>query len=685
MAYVSPQSQPAPTGGLLFVNPPGVENYRPLRVDVGDQHLFWQSTYQHLLRVEGAFGEFFPQADFADSGNRVVFTKHVEGVEVLAKSRPLRAGERIPRAEWVRFLETWKAFKRLGERTDIPDDNRTFIQKFCPPAFDRYPQAYRIYRPHWYSRPRLFILWGLEPVGGGDFITLSPEEVISAVGRNVESTGQERDSAFFRWLKIALVALLAFALLLLLVWALLPRPIVDFEVEAEAGRPAKVRNHTQLDAIVVFGVTTYDWRFDQGTPPASADFEPGVVWALPAAREVTLSATQETLWGLLYKTATLSKTVTVAEPPKPPAPTKEEPVKPGEQPRRVPLTEGSDTVDKPRAIPGKPVDEGLPIPNEPGKPPGKMRLGPDGRFLPDDPARPLDDKGDPTQPIPGRVMQGQDGKPLPEGVPAQPKMGTDGNPLPPKDGADGVPLNPKEEVPPAKSKEERGPAMSKEDGKPSPDEPEGETRIFRLKPLPGDPTKPGATPTPADKTPVGPPMDTTKEPTIPGVVITPADPKGGKGASPMESDPTQVPRLRQPKARSDGKPRALPMPELEISDAQVVEGGKAQDIDFRLRLPSKVQVERLSIDGREVGDVSSGAFRVRLGLGRHDIHVEYRATEGDLREDMLQEMLVDQEEIKTFRPKPQLGPKVKLPPLPPPPAEANPPKDEASEINKRIA
>jgi hypothetical protein len=127
------------------------------------------------------------------------------------------------------------------------------------------------------------------------------------------------------------------------------------------------------------------------------------------------------------------------------------------------------------------------------------------------------------------------------------------------------------------------------------------------------------------------------------------------------------------------------MPELEISDAQVVEGGKAQDIGFRLRLPPNVRIERLSIDGKDVGDVSSGAFRARLGLGRHDIHVEYRAAEGEVREDMLQEMLVDQEEIKTFRPKPQLGPKVKLPALPPPPAEAKPPKGEASEINKRIA
>ncbi len=685
MAYVSPQSQPAPTGGLLFVNPPGVENYRPLRIDVGDQHLFWQSTYQHLLRVEGAFGEFFPQADFADNGNRVVFTKHVEGVEVLAKSRPLRAGERIPRTEWMRFLETWKAFKRLGERTDIPDDNRAFIQKFSPPAFDRYPQAYRIYRPHWYSRPRLFILWGLEPVGGGDFTTLSPEEVISGIGRNVETTGQERDSAFFRWLKIVTAALLAFALLLLLVWALLPRPIVDFEVEAEAGQPAKVRNHTQLDAIVVFGTTTYDWRFEQGAPPASVDFEPGVVWTAPADREVSLSAMQQTLWGLLYKTATLSKIVKVAEPPKPPAPNREEPVKPGEQPRRIPLPEGSDTVDRPRPIPGKPADEGVPTPNESGKTPGRMRLGPDGRLLPDDSARPFDDKGDPARPLPGRAIQGQDGKPLAEGGPAQPKMGPDGKPLPPMDGEQGIPLPPKEETPPAKSKEEGGPAMTKEQGKPSAGEPEGESKVFRLTPVPGDPSKQGNMPLPSEKSPGVTPMEPGKDSKAPGVVITPTDPKGRKGALTAEPDPTPAPRLRQPKARADGKPRALPMPELEISDAQVVDDGKAQDIGFRLRLPPNVRIERLSIDGKDVGDVSGGAFRARLGLGRHDIHVEYRAAEGEVREDMLQEMLVDQEEMKTILPKPQLGPKVKLPTPLPPPSDPKPVKDEASEINKRIA
>jgi hypothetical protein len=109
-------------------------------------------------------------------GNQVIFTKYIDKVEVLSRTRALRSGERIPRGEWQRFMETWANFKRLADRTDIPEDVRTFIHKFGPPSVERYPAAYRIYRPHWYSRSRLFILWGLEPVGGAEFVSLTPEE-----------------------------------------------------------------------------------------------------------------------------------------------------------------------------------------------------------------------------------------------------------------------------------------------------------------------------------------------------------------------------------------------------------------------------------------------------------------------------------------------------------------------------
>lgn len=732
MAYVSPQSQPAPTGGLLFVNPPGVENYRALRVDVGDQHLFWQSTYQHLLRVDGAFGEFFPQADFSDNGNRVVFTKHLEGVEVLSKSRALRSGERIPRSEWLRFLETWKSFKRLGERTDIPDDNRAFILKFSPPAFDRYPQAYRIYRPHWYSRPRLFILWGLEPVGGGDFTERSPEEVVQHVGRNVESTDQERGSAFLRWLRIAFVCLFGLALLLLLAWALLPRPIVDFEVDGVAKQPAKVRNLTQLDAIVAFGTTSYAWQFDQATPVSSEEFEPAVTWETPGERRVVLDATQSTLWGLLYKTSGLSKVIQVKEPPKPPVPEKEDPTKPSEKPPGTPGLHGFGTVDKPSRPPNRTGNDGSPVSDEPLRIDGKPQMGPDGQPLPGTVGRPLEDKpeslrpvpgrsaegeigksaekGAPAQPkmgsevqplpdptgrpmenkpepgrsIPGQHMPGEAGKPSPEGVPSQPKNGPDGKPMAQPERNEGSPLDPKDEVPTPKPTQDGKTVMPKEEGKPAPAEGDGEMKVFRVKPAPEDHAKPGEPTSPSGKSDGGASVESGKGKTGPGLGVMPAEPRNGQGVAPGAEKPSS-PQLTRPKARSDGKPRALPMPELEISGASVVDDGKSQDIDFRLRLPAKVRVERLSIDGKELGDVSGGVFRARLGLGRHDIHIEYRSTEGDLREDMIQEMLVDQDEIKTYRPKPQLGPKIKLPPLQPAPPETAPQKDEASEINKRIA
>ena len=732
MAYFPPQSQPAPTGGLLFVNPPGAENYRALRVDVGDQHLFWQSTYQHLLRVDGAFGEFFPQADFSDNGNRVVFTKHIEGVEVLAKSRVLRSGERIPRAEWLRFLETWKSFKRLGDRTDIPDDNRAFIRKFSPPSFDRYPQAYRIYRPHWYSRTRLFILWGLEPVGGGDFTESSPEEIVQEVGRNVESTDQERGSAFLRWLRVAFVCLFGLALLLLLVWALLPRPIVDFEVDGVAKQPAKVRNLTQLDAVVVFGSTSYAWHFDQATPVTSEEFEPAVTWEIPGERTVVLDATQSTLWGLLYKTSGLSKVIQVKEPPKPPVPDKEDPTKPSEKPPGTPGLHGFGTVDKPSQPPNGSGDGGQPLPKEPVRIDGKPQMGPDGQPLPgtvgrpledkpesvrpvpgrsadgeagksaergvpaqpkmgsevqplpDPTGRPLENKPEPGRPIPGQNMPGEAGKPSPEGVPSQPKNGPDGKPMAQPERNEGSPLDPKDEVPSPKSTQDGKPAMPKEEGKPAPADGDGEMKVFRVKPAPEDHAKPGEPTSPSGKSDGGASVESGKGKAGPGLGVMPAEPRNGQGVAPGAEKPSS-PQLTRPKARSDGKPRALPMPELEISGASVVDDGKSQDIDFRLRLPAKVRVERLSIDGKEVSELTSGGFRARLGLGRHDIHIEYRSEDGEVREDMMQEMLVDQDEIKTYRPKSQLGEKKKVSAPPPSQPEPAPSKSQTSETSNRLA
>jgi hypothetical protein len=334
-------------------------------VDVGDQHLYWQPTYQNILRVEGAFGEFFPQAEFFDNGNRVLFTKHIEGVEVLCKTRALRSGERIPRREWVRFLATWQSFKLLANRNGIPDDFRNFIIKFGPPSVERYPAAYRIYRPHWYSRPRLFILWGLEPVGGADFISLSPEQAISEVDARVETDREEANSQFFLWLKGLACFLLACLLLLFVVWLCLPRPVVDFELNAQAMQSTKPINKTGFDQDWVWGQTAYQWTFDQAQPAGSPDYQPDVLWVQSGLYDTALQVTQSTLWGLLYKTEAKSKSIHVKEAPKPPL-FKPTPVDPVPNPTSV------DPLPKPVPVEPTPVDPTPvnPVPN-PTPLPGK--------------------------------------------------------------------------------------------------------------------------------------------------------------------------------------------------------------------------------------------------------------------------------------------------------------------------
>jgi hypothetical protein len=393
MPNLFPRFQTPQSGGILFVNQPGADSFRALRVDVGDQHLYWQPTYQNILRVEGAFGEFFPQAEFFENGNRVLFTKHIEGVEVLCKTRALRSGERIPRREWVRFLATWQSFKLLADRNGIPDDFRNFIIKFGPPSVERYPAAYRLYRPHWYSRPRLFILWGLEPVGGADFISLSPEQAISEVDARVETDREEASSQVFLWLKALACFLLACVLLLFVVWLCLPRPVVDFELTAQAMQSTQPINKTGFDQEWVWGQTAYQWTFDQGQPASSPDFQPDVLWTQPGLHDTTLKVTQSTLWGFLYKIEAKSKSVLVKEAPKPPPVIVVIP----------PGGHGFGSVDKPK-------DD---------KNPG----GPGGPGIPSDPK--MDSEGKP-------LTGGSELKPATEDTmkPAESKQGDDGKAMP---------------------------------------------------------------------------------------------------------------------------------------------------------------------------------------------------------------------------------------------------------------
>ena len=679
MPNVQPRSQAPKSGGILFVNEPNVTNFRALRVDVGNQHLYWQPTYQHLLRVEGAFGEFFPQAEFSDNGNRVVFTKHIEGVEVLGKTRALRPGERIPRREGLRFLTTWQSFKRLSERTDIPDDFRNFIIKFGPPSVERYPAAYRIYRPHWYSRPRLFILWGLEPVGGADFISLSPDQAISEVGARVESDRDEANGQLMLWLKAFGLFVLTCLALLLITWVCLPRPVVDFELKAQATVPTHPVNKSGFDQDWVWGETAYAWTFDRGQPDTSNEKEPQVLWSQPGRQVATLQVTQSTLWGLLYKTEAKSKPILVQDAPKPPQNIiSQDPPVQGDPKDRSGTPHGFGRVDKPSQgggfDPRPQGGQGVPIPDPLRPNPSGREDDPSNRIAeapPYNPSGPKMDQGDKSLPIsPGKsgdsVPRAED-KPMPSDPidPFKKKEGeepiTGGEPKPgPMKGETSTPgrIEGQPEVIPGKN-----PAWT--EGKPMPVEPSQQGRANeKMTPNGGKPDE--NTPDKAESAP------------------------GGRMATPGEKDPkTGAQRPAGPRKlpnKLDSQPRVLNQPDLTVTKETVVDGTDAQDIEFSVQLGAGTKIDRVTIDGKPVEVFPSGFFKQRLSAGPHEIHVEYGSADSSVHEGITKTLTVDSDKVVT--PKNQLSPAKKdssKSTNTPSDPEPQPKQDTPEKIDKKLA
>ena len=305
------------SGGLSFVNDSPNSNYRALRLDSTDNHLYWESTYQNILRINKDFGDFFPHAEFSDNGNQVTFTKYIDGVEILAKSRPMRPGELISRSEWERFLNSWQRFKALAEQSDVPEDIVKFIKTFRYPPFDIFPSAYRIYKPHWYSKPRLIMLWGLEPASPSEIPNVyDDDEVISKTGAYVEPEASQDGFNFIRLIKFIALGLMALVLVLILLWLLIPMPRADFQVSPTVNKPTKISNTSKLSAPNSNnGVTSYGWTIEKGTPNESKEFEPLVTWKSTGPSKVTLEVTQSILGGLLFKKDEKTKSINVmAEP-----------------------------------------------------------------------------------------------------------------------------------------------------------------------------------------------------------------------------------------------------------------------------------------------------------------------------------------------------------------------------------
>jgi hypothetical protein len=119
----------------------------------------------------------------------------------------------------------------------------------------------------------------------------------------------------------------------------------------------------------------------------------------------------------------------------------------------------------------------------------------------------------------------------------------------------------------------------------------------------------------------------------------------------------------------------------------ILSDGKSQDIDFSLSLPKGVTLEHLEVDGAEVVVQPNGAFRLRLPVGPHSLHIEYGSASADLHGQVTQELMVDADQVKIIKPKTRIAPPVKVPgsdqAVPPVPPKA---QDTAAEkFDKKTA
>jgi hypothetical protein len=105
----------------------------------------------------------------------------------------------------------------------------------------------------------------------------------------------------------------------------------------------------------------------------------------------------------------------------------------------------------------------------------------------------------------------------------------------------------------------------------------------------------------------------------------------------------------------------LPVPLVVIDDVTPLADGKSQDIDFSLKLPKGVRLERLQVDGAEVIVAPGGAFKLRLPIGPHTLHIDYGSSSSDLHGQVTQELLVDADQVKVIKPKTRIAPPVKIP------------------------
>ncbi len=158
-----PGVQTGASPGLFFDRKEG-HQFRALTSHGGGY--YWKPNFMAVIRRCPELARFLPSAEFTDSANRVFFTRYQGEEELLTKTVALsEQGVELPEADYKELQDALAKFKEMAADPALTPDESRFVTDFRLPDRVQFPGAYRVLRTPWYSRNRLFVLWGLEPAG----------------------------------------------------------------------------------------------------------------------------------------------------------------------------------------------------------------------------------------------------------------------------------------------------------------------------------------------------------------------------------------------------------------------------------------------------------------------------------------------------------------------------------------
>ena len=162
---LSPEIQRSPVAGLLFDRNLG-HQFKALTSPSGDY--YWKPHLMALLRRCPNLAYFLPNAEFSDSGGRVLFTRFSGNDELLSLTVGLEdPGVKLPESAHAKLQDALTEFKAMAAGPGLTPEESRFISEFRLPDRQQFPGAYRVLKTKWFSSDRLFVLWGLEPGNAG--------------------------------------------------------------------------------------------------------------------------------------------------------------------------------------------------------------------------------------------------------------------------------------------------------------------------------------------------------------------------------------------------------------------------------------------------------------------------------------------------------------------------------------